>query len=82
MASQTFVLGNCGEKDVLQIRAYLHEENVLLFYYALYALGVRCSLVSFIYEISFHLHVLYVIYNGNLFDDVTLKGVFNVLVKT
>ena len=42
--------------------------------------------MSFVYEISFlfnfHLDVLDIVYNGNLFGYVTLKGVFNVLDGT
>ena len=41
------------KKVFLKLRMYLCEENALLLHDALYALGVPCSLESFVYEISF-----------------------------
>ena len=52
---------------------------------ALYALGVRCSLVSFVslmrigFSFSFRTDGLDLFYNGNLFGHATLKGDFIVL---
>ena len=75
---QTVILGNNGGKDVLEIKTYPREENVLLLHVTFYAPGMRCSLVSFVYEISFlfsfHLNVLNIVHNGNSFSHVTLKG--------
>jgi len=51
--SQIVILGNNGRKNVVEIKIYLREENALLLHDALHAPGVRCSLVSFAYEISF-----------------------------
>ena len=49
-------------------------------------MGCDINLASFVYEISFlfnfHLDVLAIVYNGNLFGHVTLKVVFNVLDET
>ena len=87
VGSQTVILGNNGEEDVLKLRTYhlkLHEgATFLLLHNDLYPPGVQYSLVFFVSEInflcSFHLDVLDIIYNGNMFAHVTLKGVFNVL---
>jgi len=49
---QIFIFGNDHKESVLKIRTYLREENALLLQDALYAPGVRCSLVSFVYEIN------------------------------
>jgi len=37
VGSQIIILGNDGEKDVLEIRTYVCEENVLLLHDTLYA---------------------------------------------
>ena len=51
MGSRTVVLVNGNEEDVLGVRTSqlrLHGGNKLLLHDALYALGVQCSLVSFV----------------------------------
>jgi len=57
----------------------------MLLHDALYAPGVRCSLVSFVslmrirFSFSFRTDGLDLLYNGNLFGHATLKGDFVVL---
>jgi len=57
----------------------------LLLQDALYAPEMRCSPISFVYDISFLfnfcLDVLHIVYNDNLFGHATLKVIFNVLDK-
>ena len=72
MGSQAVILGNDGEEDVLEIRTYLlklREGTMLPIHNDLYALEVRCSLMSFIYEINFpfdfRTDVLNIVYNDN-----------------
>jgi len=86
---QIIILGNDDEEDILELRIYhlkLREGTTLFFHDALYASGVRCFLVSFVYEISFlfnfRLDVLDIVYNDNLLGHATLKGVFNILDET
>ena len=81
VGSQTVILGKDCEKDVLEIQTYLYEENMLLLHDALCAPRVQCFLVYFVYEISFRLYVLDIVYNSNLFGYATLKGDFDVLDK-
>jgi len=88
VGSRTIVLGNGSEEDVLGVGTYqlrLHKGNKLLLQDALYALGVQCSLVSFVslmrigFSFSFCTNGLDLFYNGNLFSHATLKGDFIVL---
>ena len=88
VGSWIVVLRNEDEEDILELRTYhlnLYEGTRLFLHDALYAHQVQCSLVSFALEISFlfdfHLDVLDIIYNGNLFGHATLKWVFNVRDK-
>jgi len=76
LGSQTIILENSSEEDVLSVGTYqfiLRERNKLLLHSALYALGVRCSLVSFVslmrigFSFGFQTNGLDIFYNGNLF---------------
>ena len=75
MGSRTIVLGNGSEEDVLGVGAYqlkLRGGNKLLLHDALYAPGVRCSLVSYVslvrlgFTFGFHPDGLDFFYNCNL----------------
>jgi len=88
VGARTVILGNDSEEDVLGVGTYqlrLCGENKLLLHNALYALGVRCSLVSFVslmrigFSFSFHTDGLYLFYNSNLFGHATMKGDFIIL---
>ena len=88
VGSRTVVLENGSEEDVLGVGTYqlrLRGGNKLLLHDALYAHGVRCSLVSFVslmrigFSFSFHTGGLDLFYNDNLFGHATLKGDFIVL---
>ena len=88
VGSRTVVLGNGSEEDVIGVGTYqlrLREGNKLLLHDALYAPGVRCSLVSFVslmrigFPFSFRTDGLDLFYNDNLFGHGTLKGDFIVL---
>jgi len=76
VGSRTIVLENGSDEDVLGVGTYqlrLHGGNKLLVRDALYAPGVRCSLVSFVslmridFSFGFHSDGLDLFYNGNLF---------------
>ena len=88
VGSQTAVLGNGSEEDVLGVGTYklrLRRGNKLLLHDALYAPRVRCSLVSFVllmrisFSFSFRTDGLDLFYSGNLFGHATLKGDFIIL---
>jgi len=80
VSSRIFIFGHNCEEDVLKIRTYRREENALLLHNALYAPGVRCSLLSFVCEISFlfnfHLDVLDIVNNGNFFWPIHIERCF------
>jgi len=82
MGSQTFVLGNNSEEDVLGVGTYqfkLYGGNKLLLHDALCAPGVRWSLLSYVslirlrFTFGFRRDGLYLFYHGNLFGQATLK---------
>jgi len=82
--SQIVVSGNDSEKVVLELRTNhlkLFQATTLSFYDTLCAPGVQYFLVSSIPKISFlfnlRLDVLDIIWHGDLFSHVTLRGVFN-----
>ena len=82
VSSWTIILGNDSEDNILKIGTYylkLREENALVLHDAIYALEVRCSLVSFASEISYLFEFSSIVYNGNLFGHATTEGVFDVL---
>jgi len=88
VGSRTIVLGNDSEEDVLGVGTYQLKPragNKLLLHDALYAAGVRWSLVSFVslmrigFSFDFHTDGLDLFYNGNLFCYTTLKRDFIIL---
>jgi len=80
MGSQTIVLGDDSEENVLEIRTYhlkLYEGTMPFLHDALYVPRVQCSLVSFVFEVSFLFDCrLDIVYHDNLFGLTILKGVF------
>jgi len=88
MRSWTIVLRNDNIEDVFQVGTYqlrLLEGNKPLLHDALYAPGVRYSLVSFVslmktnFSFGYRIDGLNLFYNGSLFAHATLKGYFIVL---
>ena len=86
MGTQSVVLGNGSEEDVLGVRMYqplLREGNKLLFFYALYARGVLIfcllSLVSLMksrFGFSSCQDGLNILFNGNEFGHASLMNNF------
>jgi len=86
VGSRTVVLGNGSEEDVPGVGTYqlrLHGGKKLLLHDALYAPGVRCSLVFFVslirisFSFSFHTDGLDLFYNGDLFGHTTYVSYFD-----
>ncbi|KAH9608961.1 hypothetical protein KSS87_006063, partial [Heliosperma pusillum] len=88
VGSQTVMLGNGSEEDVLGTGTYqikLSGGNTMLLHDALYAPGVRCCLVSVIsllklgFVFNFKDSSLDILYHGELFGRGILKNGFFVL---
>jgi len=88
MGLQTVTLGNGTTEDILGVETYrlkLHGGNSLLLHNALYALGVRCSLVSYVSLMKLGSHFvpqtdgLDILYGSNLFGHASLIDDFLVL---
>ena len=88
VGSQTAMLGNSSEEDVLEVAIYkltIRRGNTLLLHDAIYAPGVQVcplflvSVIKLGFFFSSHTDGLYILYSGNLFGHVTLKNYFLVL---
>jgi len=88
VGSQSVVLGNSSEKDVLAVGTYqrtLRGGNKFLLFDALYASGVQVCLLSLVslmksgFDFSSCPDGLDILYGGNLFGHATLKNNFLVL---
>ena len=88
VGSQTIVLGNGSEEDVLGVDIYklrLRGGNMLLLHDALYAPGVQVYLLSLVslmklgFSFSSSTKGLDIMHGGNAFGHATLKNDFPVL---
>ena len=88
VGSQTVVLGNGSEEEVLEVSTYklrLRQGNTLLLHDALYAPGVQVCLLSLVslmkfgFSFSSSTKGLDIMYGGNVFGYATLENNFLVL---
>jgi len=85
VGSQTVMLGNGSEEDVLGVGTYklsLHGGNTLILHNATQASGVRVCLLSLVslmrlgFFFNSHTDGLDILYDGNVFGLVTLENNF------